>query len=73
MTSSSAVVIDNFFKYDKNTVLFFITGKKDYTRVKNILKSYNLENVRLIDFSYNLPEIIASADIVISRAGAMTM
>lgn len=65
--------IDNFFKYDKNTVLFFITGKKDYTRVKSILKSYNLENVRLIDFSYNLPEIIASADIVISRAGAMTI
>ena len=65
--------VENYLKYDKNTILYFITGKKDYSRVKQILKNYSNKNIHLIDFAYNLPEIIASADITISRAGAMTI
>lgn len=67
------MLIDNYLKYQENIVLFFVTGKKDYTRVSKLLKTKTIKNIRLLDFCYNLPEIIERADLVISRAGAMTI
>ncbi len=66
-------LIDNYLKYQENIQLFFITGKKDYMRIKNQLKNKNITNVNLMDFCYELPNIISCADLVISRAGAMTI
>lgn len=69
-------LVENWLKYNEGTDLFFITGKKDYNRVKKIFMQTGLnklENVKLLDFCFNIPEVMASADIVISRAGAMTI
>ena len=48
------MLIENL-KYDENVVVFFVTGKKDYSRVKNLIKEKNYRNVNLIDFCYNMP------------------
>jgi UDP-N-acetylglucosamine--N-acetylmuramyl-(pentapeptide) pyrophosphoryl-undecaprenol N-acetylglucosamine transferase len=65
-------MIENYLRFQENITLFFVTGKKDYIRVKNILK-FTSDNIRLLDFCYNIPEVIGSSDLVISRAGAMTI
>lgn len=67
-------LVDNYLKYQENIVLFFVTGKKDYARVNKLLKiKGNNDNIRVLDFCCNIPEIMKRADLVISRAGAMTI
>lgn len=49
------------------------TGKAYYEDIKNRLASYPQENVRVLDFISAMDEAYACADVVISRAGALSI
>lgn len=52
------------------------TGKRDYDRMKQLAASYGLANapkLTLMDYIYDMPLRMAAADVVISRAGAMSI
>lgn len=51
-------------------------GKRDFHDVQEIFSTYGLDRVsrcRLVDYIYDMPLQMAAADLVISRAGAMTL
>lgn len=52
------------------------TGSIEYEAATAMYKSYGLEkfeNIRLVEYIYDMPEQMAAADLVINRAGAMTI
>ena len=52
------------------------TGKRDWEATRSIYQEEGLENVKncvLMDYIYDMSTYMAAADIVISRAGAMTL
>lgn len=50
------------------------TGEKHYEGVMNELKGTSLgENVKILPYIYNMNEIFAAADLVVSRGGAITV
>ena len=52
------------------------TGSIEYEASKAMFKDYGLEtydNLRLVEYIYDMPEQMAAADLVINRAGAMTL
>ena len=62
----------------KDTRLLHVhaTGKDDYEDMKKLYASYGLQhcqNCTLTDYIYDMPLRMAAADLVISRAGAMTL
>lgn len=69
-------LIENLVKYRKDIFLYWATGKKEYNSICRKIKEKgfdNIKNIRVYDYINNMPEVIASADIVICRAGAMTV
>lgn len=51
-------------------------GKRDFAEASGIFSAYGLEGksrCRLVDYIYDMPLQMAAADLVISRAGAMTL
>lgn len=51
-------------------------GKRDFEAVQKLFCEYGLDRVsrcRLVDYIYDMPLQMAAADLVISRAGAMTL
>lgn len=62
----------------KNSEVLHIhaAGKRDYAHTKSVFESYGLngcKNCVLTDYIYDMPIRMAAADLVISRAGAMTL
>lgn len=56
--------------------LFFITGKIYYNAINNELKEKGIvlsENINILEYADNIHEYITSADLIISRAGALTV
>lgn len=56
--------------------LTFAAGRRDMTRTTENLKqsrAYGCSRVRLVEYIYDMPVQMAAADLVISRAGAMTV
>ena len=52
------------------------TGAIEHEAATAMAKQYGLdgcENIRICEYIYNMPELMAAADIVVSRAGAMTL
>lgn len=47
-------------------------GKRYYDQLRNKLESTDFENLRLKDFIHDMPKAYAVADLVISRAGALS-
>jgi len=47
-------------------------GSRYYDRLRRDVDSDNIENLLLKDFIHNMPEAYAAADLVISRAGALS-
>lgn len=62
----------------KQTNLLHIhaTGKRDYSESKAEFERLGLSNVKscvLVDYIYDMPTQMAAADLIVSRAGAMTL
>lgn len=69
-------VIDNLIKYRDDILFILSTGKKDYERVMKLLKEKHLsalKNILVVPYIENMPEVIGMADVVVSRAGAMSI
>jgi len=59
----------NSFK-NKDYQVMFVTGNSYYEKVKNIKVP---ENVKIEPFIYEMPSLMKSTDLIITRAGASTM
>lgn len=55
----------------KDSEILFITGKKSYSDLNNNL--IVPKSTRIVEFFDNLPSLMKSADLIISRAGASTI
>ncbi|MDD3169454.1 MAG: undecaprenyldiphospho-muramoylpentapeptide beta-N-acetylglucosaminyltransferase [Eubacteriales bacterium] len=56
--------------------LYFITGKNYYGKVMDALKEKDISlnhNINILEYADNIHEYLSSADLVISRAGALTV
>lgn len=76
INESAINLIENFIKYRQDVLLIWATGKKNYNRCITKLKDkglFDLKNIRVSSYICNMPEILSSADIVVCRAGAMTI
>ena len=59
----------NSFK-NKDYQVMFVTGNSYYEKVKNLKVP---ENVKIVPFIYEMPSLMKSTDLMITRAGASTM
>lgn len=65
-------------KLNKNYQILLVAGSKQYDIIKEELKSKekdieNLDGVIIVPYIYELQEIMCASEIVIARAGAMTV
>ncbi len=63
---------------DNKIQLMFSTGEREYDRVKKRIKDegINIEknkNIKVVPYIYNMDEAISAADLVVCRAGAITL
>ena len=63
---------------NKNYQIIWATGPKQYDVVKEIferanISTNNLKNVKIIPYIYNMEEMMNIADLLVCRAGAMTI
>ena len=59
-----------------DTEFYHAAGKRDYERMRALFEGAGVDklpNVRLVDYIYNMSDRMAGSDIVISRAGAMSI
>ncbi len=71
-TSVNEKLLDFLRTYErKDTEILFITGKKSYQELNNNL--IVPKSTKIVPFFENLPSLLKSADLVISRAGASTI
>jgi UDP-N-acetylglucosamine--N-acetylmuramyl-(pentapeptide) pyrophosphoryl-undecaprenol N-acetylglucosamine transferase len=61
--------IKEIYDDDDNYNYIHVTGKRDYDRFRNI----NKYNVRILDYCNDMDSFYSACDLVISRAGAMTI
>lgn len=69
-------IADNFIRYQKNIDFILATGKRNYYEVCERIKEKRLdklENLFVYEYLYDMAEKMAMADVVICRAGAMTL
>lgn len=63
---------------EKKYQMVFVTGPKQYEFVRKQIqeKGYdveNLENIHILNYVYNMEEYMSVADVIISRAGALSL
>ena len=69
-------MLENFVCQRRDVYLIWSTGRKEYEKVlQRVLtrRLGKLENVMISEYIENMPLSMASADVVVSRAGAMTV
>lgn len=74
--NSTMVKVAEVLAEQPSTKLCFITGKAHYEAIKENLESMGLgdkPSIRLIPYADNMHEYLSAADLVISRAGALTV
>lgn len=77
--SLGAEKINNaIIEYIKNGIgldirMIFGTGKKGYESVCNTLNNAELKNVTVVPYIENMDEVMSAADLVVCRAGAITL
>ncbi len=64
---------------DKNDFqMLFATGQGQYDEVRELFKAHgvtrqNMPSVRLVPYIHNMAQVLAAADLVVARAGAITI
>ncbi len=69
-------IINN--KKNKNYQVIWATGPKQYDRIKESLENEDkninrIEGMKIVPYIYNMEEVMNVADVIIGRAGAMTV
>lgn len=60
----------------KNIKLVHVTGKRYFDQFMALLNDEKIvlkENIQVIKYAYNYPELLVSCDMILSRAGALTL
>lgn len=76
INNSAIEIIDNLIKHRNDIFFVWSTGRNEYESSLKLLKSrglFGLNNVMVSDYFDNIPQLMAASDVVISRAGAMTI
>ncbi len=66
----------DYTKHHPELLHIHATGAIEREAASEKAKEYGLtdcENIRICEYIYNMPELMAAADVVVSRAGAMTL
>ncbi|MBQ3040826.1 MAG: UDP-N-acetylglucosamine--N-acetylmuramyl-(pentapeptide) pyrophosphoryl-undecaprenol N-acetylglucosamine transferase [Clostridia bacterium] len=69
-------IIENIIKENKNVRLIWASGKREYKEMYYELRNRKFEKMKNLEFCeyiYDMPQKISCADIVICRAGAMSI
>ena len=53
--------------------LLFATGERQYEKIYESLKKYLTENINIVPYIYDMANVMAASDLVVARAGAMTL
>lgn len=61
------------YNNEMNFKLLFATGEKQYEKIYENLKKYRTENINVVSYIYDMANVMAAADLVVARAGAMTL
>ncbi len=70
--NQAMVGVHEYFKSSKNICLYHITGDKEYSTIMKSM-SYNPDVSKIIRYEYNMPQAMAAADLIICRAGAISL
>lgn len=76
LNDSVIEMIENLVRQRNDIFLIWSTGRNGYDRAKQKLRAkglHKIENVLLSEYFDNMPVVMAAADVVVSRAGAMTV
>ena len=76
INKSAIELIENFIKYRSDILFIWSAGKNEYQNViaeMNKRGLHGTKNVMVCEYISNMPEIMSCSDLVISRAGAMTI
>ncbi|MBS3984645.1 MAG: undecaprenyldiphospho-muramoylpentapeptide beta-N-acetylglucosaminyltransferase [Selenomonadales bacterium] len=53
-------------------VVYHVTGKRYYNSTLDAARHLPPRRIRVVDYAANMPEVLAAADLVVSRAGGIT-
>ncbi len=71
--STNDAILDMLKKHELDFFLLHITGKEHYQKFMELLGSYKNENLKILDYSHQIPELLPLADLVIASSSAMTL
>ena len=76
LNNAALDVADNLIRYRDNIVFILATGKRNYYDVCKKIKERRIDKIKnfiVYEYIYDMASVMANADIVISRAGAITI
>lgn len=76
LNNAALDVADNLIRYRDNIVFILATGKRNYYEVCKKIKERRIDTIKnfiVYEYIYDMASVMANADIVISRAGAITI
>jgi len=65
-------IVEMLKKYNADYNMLFGTGNSQYEEIKKRLEHVNLPTVRIEPYIYDMGDVMAAADLVVCRAGAIT-
>lgn len=75
--NQSMIGVHEHFKNDEHVSLYHITGTLGYDKIKEAVNASDDgrvgKNGRIVRYEYNMPRALAAADLVICRAGAVSL
>ena len=71
--NDSMVEVVKKYKNDENTVMLFATGEWYYNEIKNLFEGQKISNLLIKDYITDMPNHLAAADLIIGRAGALSL
>jgi len=76
--NTSMIDVISEFKTRKDIYIVHITGKKQYEKVIHMLREKNidlssLDHIKVVPYSFDMANLFKSSDLIIARAGAMTV
>lgn len=70
-TTVTKMILNQYKNDDFNII--FATGEKQYKKIEDELSTKISDNVRVLPYIYNMAEVMSAADLVVCRAGALTI
>ena len=69
--------VHEYFRNDPNLCLYHVTGTLEYDKIKEELNADENGRIgktgRIVKYEYHMPKVLAAADLIICRAGAVSL